>query len=383
MESAAPPKTLPTVAMTVTLSAIAIAVMWRVIAVDMSVHLLPWFDHIVATGPLAAFARPFSNYSPAYLYLMAATTPLATVFSGASLIKALSVVGTIALALSVRRLLVRLGAPQPNRGAALMLITPTIAINAGLLGQCDAMWTAPLVMALVAMLNRRHVAMLVWCGLALGFKVQALLVAPFFVGLLINRKIPLRLWPIAPLVAAATMVPAWALGWPAGDLATIYLRQADTYSALSLNAPNVWTIVQGLPVGGAFLPGLALVAAAALTAAYVMWLSVTRLAERALIWAALLAPLITAGLLPRMHERYFFMADILAIVIALTVRDRRSWRIAALIQGGSLLSLFAFISGIAGFAALGAVLMILATMMVARPLLKRAANNTAGPAQTA
>ena len=43
------------------------------------------------------------------------------------------------------------------------------------------------------------------------------------------------------------MLPAWALGWPAADLALVYVRQAGTFADLSMNAPNIWVIVQDAP----------------------------------------------------------------------------------------------------------------------------------------
>src|SRR3569832_2314009 len=231
----ADPRPLPPVAATL---ALACALLWfalPVITLDMTEFLMPWFGHIVAAGPIAAFATPFGNYTPAYHYLHAAVAPFAGLVAAPLLIKLVSLVGTVALALAVRHLLIRLDAPQPDRAAALVLILPSALINAGLLGQCDAIWAAPCIMALAAAVDRKHVVMLAWCGLALGIKVQALLFAPFFIALLFDRRVPLRLWPIAPLAAAATMLPAWGAGWPAWDLATVYLRQADTYPALSLN----------------------------------------------------------------------------------------------------------------------------------------------------
>jgi Gpi18-like mannosyltransferase len=375
MISARPPALpLPPVPLTL---AVAVAMLWwmmPLVAKDMQVFLIPWFDHIAALGPVAAFAEPFSDYAPSYLYLLAALTPLKGVASTMTLIKLLSLAGTAVLAFAARHLLIRLGAPQPDRAAALVFLLPSVLLNAGLLGQCDAMWVAPCVMAVAAAIDRKHAAMLAWCGLALGFKAQSVLIAPFFLALLIQRRVPFRLWPIAPAVFAATMLPAWAAGWPAGDLATIYLRQAGTYPALSFNAPNIWVILQALPLG-APLAGLAAAAAIGATAAYIARFSAQILDSRALLHAALLAPLVTAGLLPRMHERYFFLADILALVLALAYRDKRSWTIAILVQVGSTLALLGYISGLAGFAMLGGVAMIVATLRVARPLLQRAAND--------
>ena len=365
---------LPPVAVTLTVAAAILWWMMPLVVSDMDAFFVPWLGHIAATGPVASFAQPFSNYAPAYLYCLAALTPLYGIIPAVTLIKLLCLAGTVALAFAVRHVLIILEIPQPNRAAALVFALPSVLLNAGLVGQCDAFWTAPLVMALAAAINRRHVAMLAWCGLALGFKVQAILIAPFILALLINRRVPLALWPIAPAAFVATMVPAWAAGWPASDLAMIYARQAGEFSNLSFNAPNIWMIADALPIGLPLL-GLSFAIAIGAIAGYIARFSVMPLEGKGLIAAALLAALVTAGLLPHMHERYFFLADILALLLALVNRDRASWTIAILVQAGSTLALFAYLSGIAGFAMLGGVAMIVATIRLARSLLKPAAND--------
>ena len=47
------------------------SVFWWTEPRDLSLFLKPWFDHLVRYGPVGAFAHPFSNYTPAYLYLLA------------------------------------------------------------------------------------------------------------------------------------------------------------------------------------------------------------------------------------------------------------------------------------------------------------------------
>jgi len=369
-----PAQALPPVALSIGAALAMLAASISGVTNDMVDYLIPWYDHIVATGRVAAFAEPFSNYTPPYLYLLSAVTLFDGLVPSMVLIKLLSVAGTVTLALAVRHLLIRLNAPEPTRAAALMVALPTAVLNAGLLGQCDAMWAAPCVMALAAAVERRHVAMLIWCGIAFGFKAQAALVAPFFLALLINRRVPIALWPIAPAVFAAMMLPACAAGWPASSLATIYLHQAGTFTALSLNAPNIWAIVQVLPLGIP-LGGLATAAAIGATAAYLAHFSTRPLDQRTLLAAALLAPLLTAGLLPRMHERYFFLADILSLVLALTYRDKRSWTIALLIQAGSLLATAGYFINREALVVIGALAMITATVRLAAPLLRPAAND--------
>jgi hypothetical protein len=246
------------------------------------------------------------------------------------------VAGLAALAMAVHHLLTRLDAPQPDRAAALLLLLPSVLLNAGLPGPSDALWAVPCLIALAALVERRHDAMLGWFGLALGLSAQALLIAPFF--------------------------------RPGFDL------QMAGYPALSSDAPNIWAILQALPLGLPLI-GLALAAAIGATAAYTARFSAQILDKRALLSAALLAPLVMAGLLPGMSERCFLLADILALAVALSYRDKTSWTTAILVQAGSTLAVLGTLSGVAGLAMLGGVATIVATLRVARSLLNRAAND--------
>ena len=40
------------------------------VAADVRIWLLPWYSHILEAGRWAAFAEPFGNYTPPYLYIL-------------------------------------------------------------------------------------------------------------------------------------------------------------------------------------------------------------------------------------------------------------------------------------------------------------------------
>lgn len=269
-----------------------------------------------------------------------------------------SIAGGAVLMLAMRRLLERLGAADAARAAVLVLLLPGAVASAG------TPWAAACLMALAAAIDRRHPAMLAWAGLAIGLDARAALVAPFFLALLVNRRVAWRHWPIAPLAALAAALPAWGAG-VAVDPARLLAAIGD-----GSGAPNLWTIADALPLGMP-LTGLALAAAIGAVAAYVAHFSARPIGGRALPAVALLAPLATAGLLPGMTAPCFLVADILALVLALARRDRASLGTALLVIAGSLLAA-------QGMAGAGAVAMIVATIRLARPLLGAAANDNAG-----
>ena len=343
---------------------------WTFAGVDMYASYLPWFAHIRATGIAGAFAAPFGSYAPPYLYMLALATPLVPTLMSFSAVKLVSYAGHLLLAMSAARLLRVVGHARPWSAAAIVALAPSLFINPAILIQCDAWWAAPLVMALAAAIERRHGWMFLWCGLAVGFKLQAAFAGPLFLAIALAHRVPLRWWLVAPGAFLTTLLPAWMAGWPIYDLLTIYWRQVEFTDQLSLAAPNVWTLVQELPLALPQAVGsLGSVAAVLASVVYVAVFS-RRLRHAdpvAVLDAACLAALMVPGLLPRMHERYFFLADVLTLTWAM-VRPRQ-WRVAALVQFGSFAAIWSYLTGATGLAAPAAAAMMIASWMVLRPYL--------------
>jgi len=365
--------TAPVLAGLLALSLLAHWLAFPLITADMVSDNVPWLRHMVAAGRLAAFAHPFGSYTPPYLYLLSTVSLLHGAAPDPYLVKLIGVAANLALAGALFRLARALGLGAPIQIGAAVLLLPSVVLNAALLGQCDALWAAPLVLAVACAVERRHVPMLLWCGVAAAFKLQTGLVAPFFLGVALARRVPFWHWLAAPAALLAMMLPALALGWPLGDLLAIYPRQSTWFPDLARNAPNIWMIVGQLRgVDGPALIPLAYLVAIAAAAGFVARMIRVPVDGRGLVLAALLATLLMAGLLPKMHERYFFLADVLALAHAATVRTRGGWQIFMLVEGGSSLAIFAYLSGIAGFATAGGVAMIVATWLALREF--RAAN---------
>jgi Gpi18-like mannosyltransferase len=339
---------------------------------------LHYFFHIcIPCFTAGAFAEPFGAYSPPYLYLLAIATPLKGVIADGLIVKLVAMLGNVALAAAMWRLLRALHVDDAARIGLCLLALPSLMINAALLGQSDALYAAPVLMAIAAALERRHTSMLAWCGLALAIKMQTVLIGPFVLVLLIVRRVPLRYWLMTPATYSLALLPAWLAGWPASSLLTVYSRQADTFHDVARNAPNVWMVARLFGFNSDAVAGLAMVVAIGAIAAYLARHIATarHFSPVMLLRLALLAPLMGAGLLPRMHERYFLLADILAIALALVSRRRGDWQIAVYVQVGSLLGLFAYMMGLPWLAGLGAVPMLVATWLVVRPLVQPAAND--------
>lgn len=356
------------------LAAISYAAFWPLMGRDIWFCYVPWLQHIAATGPMRALGAPFGDYTPPYYYMLTLATPFVGHAPSEQIVKFVSLAGTLLLAGAVLHLARTLRLRRPELIAATTLLLPGVALNTALMGQCDALSTAPIVMAVAAVIERRTARMFLWCGVAAAVKAQAVFVAPFFLAMAIRRRAHFEEWLLAPIATLAMFLPAILLGWPIADLATIYLRQAGFYDTLSMNAPNVWAIVQVFPLGLP-LTGLANAVALGASAAYAAHFGTRDLSRRGILAAAALAPLIVVGLLPRMHERYFYAADVLVFVWAAASKRPSAWVTAGLVQLGSLLAILGYGSAAPAFSIAGAVVMIVATWRLGTPLLDRAAND--------
>ena len=319
------------------LVAVHLLLFFRYPAGDVIMFVVPWYDEIIAEGRIAVFAHPFSNYTPPYLYLLSLTSLLDGPIPPYYLVKLLSWVGALWVLFACGRLLQAL--ERPWVFALPVLLLPSVAANVSMLGQADTFWVAPCILALAAGLTRRWFWVAFWSGLAFSFKAQAAFFAPFVLHLFITRRVQLHIWLVAPAVYLVAMLPAWLVGWPAWDLATIYLRQAmwqpkkPPFYFIS-NGASWWTIY------GWLLPRLALKTfwvgfATAIAAVAAMLVFVPRLSARSTL---LLATISAAGipfLLPGMHERFYLLADVLAFLYAIVFPSRRSIVAALLMQFAS------------------------------------------------
>src|SRR5438874_1293354 len=88
--------------------------------------LRPWYEHILSGG-IGAFDHPFSNYTPPYLYLLAASTLLH--LPPLIAIKLLSTAGAAWTVYAAYRLLTIVKAPHPLEGSLAVLLLPTMTLN--------------------------------------------------------------------------------------------------------------------------------------------------------------------------------------------------------------------------------------------------------------
>ncbi len=310
---------------------------------DYVIALRPWYEFIAQNGNFAALKYDFAVYNVPYLYLLATASILLAGIPTLFAIKTISIIFDFVLAFFVYRC-VRLKYREPTEevipilAALVALSMPTVVLNSAMWGQADAIYTAFLVACLYYLLAGRQAAAFIAFGVAFSVKAQSVFLCPLFLWLLVKEKVDWRYFGLSPAVYAVAILPAWFIGRPLCDLLVIYFGQMDEYGylrLLSLNAPNLYRWIPKAYYD--FYPvGMAFTAVVVLGIAYFVSKSRVKITADRLVFMATFAVLITPYFLPKMHDRFFFPADVISIILAFYCP--RYWYVPVVIGSVSFLA---------------------------------------------
>ena len=230
--------------------------------------------------------------------------------------------------------------PPPLTAYLLLLLLPTVVLNGSFWGQCDALYGALVLHAMASAWEDHPKTSVALLAVAFSFKLQTIFLIPLWGGLWLVRKLRFSHLLIFPAAYAVAVLPALLLGKPLADILGVYFKQAGQYSyALVFNAPSLFALIPyGVDVAQQPLARAGILAAFALCLFVLGWLFFhrSRFSGAQFLAAAAVLALGVPFLLPYMHERYFFLADVVTLVWA--VWDRRRIPIALLTQLASLSS---------------------------------------------
>jgi Gpi18-like mannosyltransferase len=280
-------------------------------------YLNPWSNFIVEHGGWPALKHYFANYTPLYLYWLVIASKL-TWLPRLLAIKLLPMAVDFLCAGLVYRI-VKLKFPTGFRATAAfyaLVFSPTIIANSSLWGQCDILYTTGLVACLYCLcIDRKHLAFL-GLGIAFALKIQAIFLMLFLFTLLLRHYVKLWQFVYVPFTYVITMIPAWLSGASRGRYLFTYAMQIDDNKDLTREAPNLyqWFPNQNysivMPVGVLLTACLIVV----ISVAMARW-KVT-IEPNFLVSLYVTSTLVIPFFLPRMHDRYFFPADVGTLLFA-------------------------------------------------------------------
>ena len=288
---------------------------------DYQSFLSVWVNFFRNNGGISALSESVGNYNVPYLYFLA-------LFSYSEipdlyLIKLLSIFFDVVLAWAVLRLTRAAGASDNAALCAFVstLLLPTVLLNGAYWGQCDSIYSAFAVLGVAMALERRPVLSMVSITLSFAFKLQAVFLMPVFLIFLFTGHIHWKHLAVFPLTYLIVVLPAVIAGRPFLDTILLYFDQAGTVgSAMSYNSPSIFALIS-VPTGKtASASSFGIIASAVFLILIYLWAFRKRkeLDARRLLGLALLISLGVPYFLPHMHDRYFFLADVLSLAAALT-----------------------------------------------------------------
>ncbi len=312
---------------------------------DYTAHLSQWYQYFCRNDGFRGMAGSVGDYNVPYLYFMAAISYLR--IPDLYLIKLFSVFFDVLLAWGGYRFvgIVREGnRTLPFVTFCVLLFLPTVVLNGAYWGQCDSIYGALCLHGLCCLLmgrNKRSVALI---AAAFTFKLQAVFLMPLWGVFLFARKIRFRELLVFPLVCFGVSIPALLLGKPLSDTILVYFHQMTEYPSLTMNGPSVYQFIPyQMEVNTELLKWMGILAAFILCVGLLivglrLGKSMTRIHE------LLIAGVLCIGvpfLLPHMHERYFFLGDVLTVCIGCIFSGFRP--VAVLVNASSLLSYLVFL----------------------------------------
>lgn len=313
---------------------------------DYNLFIEPWMEKIQELGGLRSLGVEVGNYPPLYMYVFTLLSYLPC--SYLTSVKVFFCLCDYVLAFACA-LLVYEGRKRKTLALAMygiILLLPTVAVDSGLWAQVDSSYAAPLILSMYFLAKDKPVKSFLFYGLSFALKLQCLFLLPLYIVLWVKKK-NMKLWHflLIPVTYFVTVIPAWIAGRNLKDLLFIYFNHYGEYTEiLSMNRPNAYflTVVDMLQeyIGGAgvwFTLGLLI-----LLMFYMAAKKITPDVEF-MIHAGLLILMVVTFFLPYMHERYGYVADLLAVAYGLY--NVKKFYIPILTVGCSLGGYVGFVTG--------------------------------------
>ena len=302
-----------------------------------------WVEFFRQHGGFRALKYPIGNYNIPYLYFLAlfSVLPIDDLY----LIKLLSILSDVLLAWASMLLCSRFTKSRPRLLAAFfsVLFLPTVFLNSAVWAQCDSIYMAPLLLGIYCALEDRPWLSVILACVSFGFKLQAVFILPIYAVFLMTGRISWKHLLAFPAAYLVLVLPAVCFGRPFWETVTLYWNQTGSIgSGLNYNSPSIFAVFTEIRnPSSAAIAGIALAAFYMLNLLAVAWANCRRLNEKAILALCLLFAIGIPFFLPHMHERYFYGADILSLILAFSVP--LTFPAALLVQFASLLGYHAYL----------------------------------------
>ncbi len=291
-----------------------------VITIDMHAYLL-WYNYIAQYGILQTLGDQSFGYNPPFIYLLSLATLTRAVIPPVWAIKLIAISFDVVNAYLVYKIVQSISTDRrkPRLAALGFWVAPTVLINSSIWGQTDALYVCFLLLCLLFVFKSRPTWAVIAFSLSIAIKAQGIFLAPFLAVLLLKKNIPWHTYLLVPFVYVAAFLPALLSGRPIGTLLSTYAAQGETFSRPSMNAPNLYFFLPASAYQTSLLVGIPLACLALVTWVLISGSKRHPPTKPFLMITALVSVSLTPFLLPKMHDRYFYPADVFSILAGFSI----------------------------------------------------------------
>ena len=308
---------------------------------DYTAFLSNWWNEIYQNG-LRSFGMNIGDYTNFYLVLLFIGTFITT--NSLIYIKMATFFFEILFVLTMYVILRRL-VHKPRKISAVIAIAssfiPTLIFNGAVASQCDVIYTLMIIIMIYFTFREKYKTALLFFGLAFAIKLQSIFVAPIILYLLVHKKIKIYDLMIIGIPYIAFAIPSIIAGKSMWDIIAVYINQTNNYTYWTLNAPNFYQILKlnfveasGLIYLPILLVGISIIA--------LIYLFRKQYSKELILKLCVFFAILVPYFLPKMHERYFFVADMLAFIYVL-IDGRKKIKLFLLVVIASFFSYASFL----------------------------------------
>lgn len=294
-----------------------------IVSGDAYMCLMPWYDQIAENG-LYEMVGDYGLLYQFMIWIMTRFTWIPSLFA----IKIFSCLFDFVMAIGAAFIVHEVAEKDKQWSSvlvyAVIVLCPTVFINSSAWGQCDAVFSAFAVLGIYCLEKEKYNWALIALGMSFSFKLHAVFILPIFLFYYFaRRRFSILRFLIVPATMVVTSLPLLFWGRSPFETFGIYAKQTSTWQSIANKYPSVWLLMfkSGNQDQYDYMaPITILITVCVLAAFMVTWLrrkyAVTGIN---LVIMAFLLTYSCVFFLPAMHERYSFLYEILAIILAVMI----------------------------------------------------------------
>ena len=316
---------------------------------DMASFLVPWFNYFRENGHFLALKTIDQATNNDYLLGYNNLLALMSYFGGRpiAIIKSISFFFDFALAIGVGLVTYHFSKKKITFliSYLIVLFAPSVFANSALWGQCDQIYVCLVVYTFLLFLKKKNILGSLLLGIAFSFKIQTIFFVPLLGFMWLNKKYRLWYLLLIPVGFMISALPCYFVGGEFVKPFTIIGKQFGEYSNLNYGAGSMYAFLEMTLLAECFNKGVSILFALAvlLFIMFVLYYKKVECNENNMLYVAALYAIITPFVLPHMHERYFFMADM--FILMYVIVRKKQYYLAPLMIFSSVNNYTHFLTG--------------------------------------